>query len=292
MLSSIVGAQVGSEPTAVIRVLLGTAALWIATVSRPAFHELTYPEVLNVPTFAFSPTPTAALVQLTVAVWICAAAVLITGIFARAAALTVAGAGTLMAATDLQMISNHLTLMIALCLLIALGRPGAALSARPSQHTAFVAYWPVFLLKVQLSTLYLFTSVSKINAAWLSGLAFRNSVPHLVLLPDRMVGPVTVMLAVTSVVIELSLAFALWLPRVRAAAAMVGFVFHVGIIVAMPPPALAPFGLMALALYPLFFQQPRTAEVPRSGGVGGEGAHVRGRDVSQDAASSAPGGTG
>jgi hypothetical protein len=49
-----------------------------------------------------------------------------------------------------------------------------------------------------------------------------------------MVGPVTMTLAVASIAIELTLAFALWLPRVRAAAAVVGFVFHVSIIVALP----------------------------------------------------------
>jgi hypothetical protein len=260
VLNSILSARVGSDATGVLRGLLGAAALWIAVVSRPAFHHLTYPEVLNVPPFPFSPQPTPVLVQLTVAVWIAAAAVLITGAFARVAALTVAGAGVLMAVTDLQMLSNHLALMIALSLLIALGQPGAALSVRPVQHTAEVPYWPVFLLKTQLSTLYLFTSVSKVNASWLSGQVLRDGVPHLVLVPEGMVDPVTVALAVAVIAIEFGLAFALWVPTLRAGAAVVGFVFHLGIVVAIPLAALAPFGLMALALYPLFFQQPRTAD--------------------------------
>lgn len=258
MLNDLVVARVDPEPTGVFRVLLGVASLWIASISREAFASLTDPRVLNVPVLDTLPAPEPILVQTVIAVWMLGAAVLITGAFARTAAVVVAGSAILVVLVDVQLLSNHLTLMIVLNLLLALGHPGRSLSIRPSgRDEGAVPYWPVFLLKTQLSTVYLFTALAKINPTWLSGQVLRERVlPLAADVASPVLEPLAGPLAVLVVLVELGLAAGLWIPPVRVLAAGVGIAFHLAIVVVMPQPALVPFGLMAVALYPLFFQHP------------------------------------
>lgn len=83
--------------------------------------------------------------------------------------------------------------------------------------------WPVLLMKIQLSLVYVFTGVAKLNPLFLSGyiVASRS------LLPDALHDPVIVLsLAGAAVASERFLAFALWLPCLRPWGFVVGLMLH------------------------------------------------------------------
>jgi hypothetical protein len=136
---------------------------------------------------------------------------------------------------DQQTYSNHLYLFAIL----------AAMLALRGRYVALV-------LKGQLTLVYFFAAVSKLNPAFLSGLVIAGSLrPEF----DRLRTPwVLVPLAVSAIGLELFIADSLWVPRRRSRAATFGILMHVSFVVLMNNTvSLAAFGIACVSLYPLFW---------------------------------------
>lgn len=115
------------------------------------------------------------------------------------------------------------------------------------------------LMRVQLTVLYGFAALSKVNGAYLTGAEIERALTgpalHWITLgPDQFA-----ILAIASIVVEGFLAIGLWFRRTRVAAVVVGAAFHLSLVLAMSPRwdsavRLVVFAGAALLLYPAFFE--------------------------------------
>lgn len=188
-------------------------------------------------------------------------------LFAAGAWTTVAGialsiilVGVLLA--DQQLYSNHLYLLFLLVGLLTIGRAGVEISIdeRRGRGRPQVSGWPVDLLRVQISIVYGFAALAKLNAIYLSG-----SVVAVYLRRDGALAvpgewrtfEAMAVLSILSIMTEAFIAIALWLPRWRSAAFVVGLSLHIGIAIWFDPPnQLVIFGMMILPTYLLFLDAP------------------------------------
>lgn len=119
----------------------------------------------------------------------------------------------------------------------------------------------VTLLRILVTTVYLFTALAKLNPSFLAGeqiemiLATR---PQLTWVTEFVAGGVATSLAVLTIVVEFSLAIGLWLARTRRTAAAVGVVTHLLFTLAVGRGAAGVVYLVVLnfglvAAYPAFF---------------------------------------
>ena len=253
-LSELVARRVDPRPLALARVGVGASALVLAFVKHDDMRAITSRGAALVPFADWLPTPTRAFGDVVFVVWVAAAVALMLGYRGRAAAAVVAAAGAVTMSSDQHLYSNHLTLMIVLSVLLAVAQPSAAwsLDARHGRGRQTIPYWPVWLLMMQISTVYGFTAIAKMNHSWLSGEVldghFRAPLSDL---PIELLSAA----AIATVVTELFLAFALWSDRLRPWAFPVGLGLHLGIIAGVPDPEqLVPFGIMMLSSYMLFLR--------------------------------------
>ncbi|MHA7173107.1 hypothetical protein [Arthrobacter monumenti] len=108
--------------------------------------------------------------------------------------------------------------------------------------------WPDMLIMTQISVVYFFTAIAKINPVFLSGEMLRSAM--WIPLPDFAHVP----LSVGAVVMGLFLAFALWSRKLVKGAIVGGVVLHMSIVVTLDLPlVLFAFALLTLGTYPLFY---------------------------------------
>lgn len=151
--------------------------------------------------------------------------------------------------------------------LLTLARAGSAISAdaRLSGTRDEVPGWAPWLVRVQISIVYLFAGLSKLNGAFLSGtvvaVTLRRDGPLAVPAEWRTFEPMVVM-SILAILTELFLAVALWLPRWRRTAFVLGLGLHTAIATWFVPTAeLVVFGLITLAPYLFFLPAPRQGAV-------------------------------
>lgn len=199
------------------------------------------------------------------AAWVVAASLFTVGAWtvAAGAALTIVVGGLVLA--DQQLYSNHLYLLVLLVGLLTVARAGSALSVdeRRGRGQPRVPGWPVDLLRVQISIVYGFAALAKLNAVYLSGTVvavyLRRDGPLAIPAEWRTFEPMAV-LSLLAIMAEAFLAVALWLPRWRRAAFVVGLGLHLTIAIWFDPPVeLFIFGLIILPTYLLFLDaEPRS----------------------------------
>jgi predicted DCC family thiol-disulfide oxidoreductase YuxK len=164
--------------------------------------------------------------------------------------------------SDQQLYSNHFYLVVLLVGLLTLARPGSALSidALRGEGRETVPQWPLFLIRAQISIVYLFTGLAKINPSFLSGAVVSESLRNRGPLPvplEWRVDEVMVAMSVIAIATELFLSVALWVPRLRPIAFVVGLGLHVWIAFWLSPMApLMVFSLIILSPYILFLDPP------------------------------------
>jgi Vitamin K-dependent gamma-carboxylase len=130
------------------------------------------------------------------------------------------------------------------------------------------AVWgpPVYLIRAQISIVYLFAAIAKINLDFLSGNELASLGFHSMLAPRWVVAmPFLPVMAAATVAGELLVAVGLWIPRLRRYAIAVGVLLHLGMIAYISPGLLGVielglFAAMMIGGYVLFL--PRTAPVP------------------------------
>lgn len=249
--------SVPSRAIGLLRITVGTAALLKAAELAPVLARFDDPSTLRIPYLTGFSVTDVGSVPLLVA-WVVTAA-----LFAIGARTTVAGIGlTLILAgvlfSDQQLYSNHLYLLVLLVGLVTAGRGGSAISvdAWLGRGRPTVPGWPQDLLRAQVSIVYGFAALAKLNAVYLSGsvvAAYLRRDGVLAIPDDWRVFEVMATLSLLSILSELFLAVALWLPRWRPAGFVLGLGMHLGIALFFDPPfQLWIFALMILPTYLLF----------------------------------------
>ena len=267
-LFQIVTRQTDARPVAIVRIVVGLTAIGFALESWVNIGRVLSPQVVDMPYVAWYPSLSVATLPLFIGVWLCAALAFALGLGTRlcGAILTLSMAYTLF--FDQQLYSNHLYLATLVVLLLTIAESGArfSLDARRSGGRDLILEWPILLLKIQVSIVYFYAALLKVNPQYLSGAMLASFWPFntLARLPGGWSATQFLpFLAVASILTELFLSVALWLPRLRWLALPVGIGFHLMIIYTggatpgEPDIAFAIFALVTVAPYALFFDFPQ-----------------------------------
>jgi hypothetical protein len=139
--------------------------------------------------------------------------------------------------------ANHLYLLALVLLLVSLSDCERHYALR--RHGAGpVSGWPLFLMRLQLSIVYVFAGVAKINGEFLSGATlgyhFENSV-----LPLPNVGGLLVVLSIATVAVEIFIGLGVWSARLRPIAFALVLPLHA----AMPFVSQDPSQLAGIAIF-------------------------------------------
>ena len=220
------------RPLTVARVGVALASAIEALGVSRVLEKLNEPQIVHLPLSGL-PYPGAYWPVLT-GLWLLAAAGLAVNV--RGSGWLLAGCLAYVVLLDQQTYSNHLYLFAILAALVTL----------KGSHV-------VLALKGQLTLVYFFAAVSKLNLAFLSGLVIAGSLrPEF----DWLRTPwLLIPLAISAIVAELFIADSLWVARRRLYAAVVGIMMHTSFVVLMNNAVpLTAFGIACLSLYPLFWE--------------------------------------
>lgn len=236
------------QQLAAARILIGVNAALAALEASRILPRLLTPLVLKLPVFSWLPVLPSSALRLFIAVWLVAAAAFALGWKTRVAGgvLTLVTGYTLV--LDQQTYSNHLYLLFLVILLLTIADSGAA--------------WAILLLKIQVTIVYFFSAMAKITPQYLAGEILIRSLKQegWLAVPESWRTPAAMsLLAVTSIAVELFIAFGLWSPRLRLAAIIAGTGFHLLIIAVLDSSrlSLAIFALSMFAVYVLFVDAER-----------------------------------
>jgi hypothetical protein len=185
------------------------------------------------------------------------------GIGGKCPAILVACVAAVVLLADQQTYSNHLVLLLLMATWLSMSRAHLAWRLPKGRAADWVPYWPAFLIKVLVTSLYAWTAVSKINQQYLTGEVLGTYLHTWV----PIAGALLPIAAVSSILAEAFLAIALWLNRLRKIAFLVGAGLHVGIVVFLESPApLIGFGALMLAGYVIFgYGKPKADAAIRRG---------------------------
>lgn len=184
------------------------------------------------PAYGFVPVLSPVVWTVVAGVLAVCGALLALGIWARFAALAT---GVLaLASVWGAYYHNHIYLLATLALLLAFTESDAALSVRSRRGFGRTEVWasPVYLLRAQISIVYLYAAANKVNFDFLSGntlavLGFRSP-----LVPEwSRIVPLLAAMAIGAVAAEFFVGIALWLPPLRPIAMTIGVLLHLGMIV-------------------------------------------------------------
>lgn len=230
------------------RIGVGIAALAEGVYVTLLFDKATRPGVLRVPVTEWLPAPSALLVLLVGGVWLVAAGAFTLGFRTRRTGTVLAATMALTMALDLQFYSYHLYLLMLLVALLTAANAGAyrSLEAREDGVAVASPVWAVFLLRAQVSIVYAFVALSTVKAVYSAepGLAPSLRPAGTFLVGEGEHAPE--LLAAALVLVAWWLAGALWSPRRRRAATLIGLAFHA--ILAGVLADLAPVGIFGVAM--------------------------------------------
>jgi predicted DCC family thiol-disulfide oxidoreductase YuxK len=255
---SLIGARTSSRTIGLARIGVAFAALLEARPSAEALLRLTDPGVLHAPYFSWEPAVSAGMAWALIGLWIVSGAAFLIGWRTRLAGVVLAATLAAVLLLDQQLYSNHLYLMVLLVGLLTVADAGAAISldARRVGTREQVATWPVVLVRLQVSIVYGFAALAKLNLTFLSGSVIAASLRRegLLAVPDgwRSAEPMLV-LALLAICLEAFVAVALWSPRWRSTGFVAGLALHGGITGWLSPTyQLLVFSLVMLPLYLTF----------------------------------------
>ena len=245
--------RVSGRAVVATRVMLALALILVSIESFVAFSgiaagALAYPFVEWVP----QPTASGANAMLILG-WV-AGLCLALGLLPHVMAGVGAALGMVTLLWDQQLYSSHLTFLTIMLALLAFAESDRhrGMSRRRHSDGLGVPWWPQFLMMTQVSAVYLFAGLSKAQPTFLSGEPLEGWM--WADLPQWTYAA----LAWATVITELVLAFALWHPRFRRLAAVVGVLLHLSIITLLAGENiwLVAFALTTTAAYPLFLTRP------------------------------------
>lgn len=259
-LSDVIQSRVDPRPLAIARIIAGLNALILSLEALAKLWLIVQPDVLRLPYFPGIPHLPKSLLMPLIALWAIQAVAFMIGWNTRISGVILA---TLMGYSflfDQQAYSNHLYLLTLLVILLTITDSGAAFSvdARRAKPRENPVGWPVTLMKFQLTIVYGFAALSKLNTEYLSGSMIESSlrVGGPLAIPESWHGTwVMSAIALASILTEAFLALAFWSPRWRASAVVIGIGFHITILLTMHTAeflGLLGFALCMFVVYPLF----------------------------------------
>jgi hypothetical protein len=241
-------------------VRVGMGAAMIMKVVQLAYYVPLEPpdEVLRLPYLDWLPMPP---LRVFIALWLVFAGAFALGFKTRWAGMGLCAFTAYWLFLDQQLYLNHLYFLLLMCLLLTVADSGAEISldARKQQGRGPIPYWPAFLVKAQLSLMYGFAALAKINPDYLSG----GVLDRFLHLPFDLQPPdvAAVFLVPGSIGTELFLAVGLWARRTQKFALALGVLFHVAMIFLVGPALqLVVFAVASLVPY-LFFTDPARPSV-------------------------------
>lgn len=242
-------ATMSPRPLATARIIVGLVAAgfsfeWVIILLRASSGSF-----LALPVVAGWPAVQPTFVAVLFAVSLGASLAMVLGLANTLPSVLVAGSAGAVLLADQQTYSNHLVLLMMMAAWLSLSRADQAFSVSRSPKSARVPYWPAFLVKVQITSLYAWTAVAKVNEQYLSGEVMGTYLHGWVPISSGLLP----LAAVLSILAEAFLAVALWIPQLRKSAYVVGAGLHFGIVVLLESPApLVGFGALMLAGYVIF----------------------------------------
>jgi hypothetical protein len=259
-LHRVIHARTTGRPLAVARVLIGVNCVFTAIEAWRMFLKVLPPLIVKVPYAIPLPALPLGALPVFIAIWLVAALLFAAGFLTRIAGVTLALATGYTLLLDQQMYSNHLYLLFVLVALLTIADPGAAWSIDAWRRGAErdVARWPIVLLQLQITIVYVFSAFAKITPRYLDGEILMRSlkdgaVPSSMRTPALLSG-----LAIASIVVELFIAIGLWSRRTRLLAILGGAGFHALVLASVESSrlSLAIFAINMFAGYVLFASTP------------------------------------
>lgn len=247
---------VDGRALALARIGIGVAGLLNCVESWAVFFAVEQRGAVSVPTWQWLPAVDSS------------GGAVIAGVGAGAAAFVIAGLGTRPAAGVLcamlglamlleqQTFSNHQALSMWCALWLVFSRSDARWSLRARlDGPRDVRIADQLLLMTQVSVVYAFTGLLKLNPEFLSGRVIQQN-SHLDLSDN-----LAQLMAFAAVLTEVGLCVGLWVPRLRWFVALAGLGLHASIPVVMVQPLpLVSFSISVVSLYPLFLVRQRAVQ--------------------------------
>jgi predicted DCC family thiol-disulfide oxidoreductase YuxK len=252
-----------ARPVALFRIGLGIAALLRGIKSARDLWLLQGDTFVPAHPFAWVVTlDSMPRIAAFLAVWVVASLGLIVGYRARLCASVLMSGTVLLHLADQNLWANHHYLLGIFLLLLVFTESDAAFSLgrrRAGGPDPSVIAWPLLLVQIQLSIVYFYTAVAKVNETFLSGETLARSTT----LPAALESPVIMRSAsMATIAIEFFLSAALWIPQLKYWAFLVGFGFHGLIPITMALiVALIVFSTMMLSAYILFIDVPERSRL-------------------------------
>lgn len=243
---------VDGRALAVARIGIGLSGLLNCAESWVVFVRVEERGAMTVRTWDWLPEVSSTSGASLAALGAVAAVFVLTGLGSRMAGVVLAGVLATMMLLEQQTYSNHVALSMWCALWLAFSHADARWSLRSRiEGPQDVRVSDQLLLMTQVSVVYAFTGLLKINPEFLSGRVIQEN-SHLAISD-----PLAQAMAVAAVVTEVGLCIGLWIPRLRWFVALAGVGLHASIpIVMYQPLPLVSFSVSVVFLYPLFFARP------------------------------------
>jgi predicted DCC family thiol-disulfide oxidoreductase YuxK len=226
-LLQLVSIDMSPRPLALVRIGVGLAVAvkgidWAARLPSIAADQLGAGTLGTIVATAF------------IGLWLIAATALITGRFARPAALAVSFISLGLALFDVRLYNQHLYLLASLCVPLALSQCDRDLVFRRTASGDSVPRWPAFLLMAQMSLVYGLGAVAKTSVDFVSGtvlFAVFSRQPVAAIAGDWLLdSSILIPLSLAVIGCELLLAMGVWRQSLRAWTLAVAGPLHVGMI--------------------------------------------------------------
>ena len=261
LLSGILRLRASARLVAIARIMIGVASMLAAVELRRLLPHFLKHTVIKLPYFEWLPLLPPRSVWVFILLWVLSAIAFVIGWRTRIAGTVLASVIGYSLALDQQLYSNHLYLLFLIVVLLTIADSGAAISMDARQRErATVPGWPIWLLKVQVSIVYIFSAIAKLTPQYLSGEVLTESLKQVGFFTVPMAWRVPLgmkLLAIGAIVMELFVGLGLWSRRLRPVAVVAGVLFHAFIIAALDSSrlSLSIFALEMFAVYLLFFDE-------------------------------------
>ena len=252
-LLELVSLEMSPRPLALVRIGIGLAVAtkgidWVARLPPIATHQL-----------GAGPS-SAILASVVIGMWGLAALGLITGWFARPAALVVSLMALGLAVFDIRLYNQHLYLLASLCVPLSLSQCDRDLVFRRAPPVVMVPRWPALVLMAQMSFVYGLGAIAKTSVDFVSGtvlFAVFSRQPVAAFAGDWLLdSSVLIPMSLAVIGCELFMALGSWRPSLRPWVLAIAGPLHLGMIALLAISGLEVVRLMvfgALQLIVLLF---------------------------------------
>ncbi|MEP7366731.1 MAG: HTTM domain-containing protein [Acidobacteriota bacterium] len=250
-------AETPARPLALARICMGLAAFIRAAIQYQILRSLLSGEFIRANRFDWLPALTSGTFLPFMAVWMIACLSFAAGFRTRLSGSIVTACLAYQIALDENLYANNFYLMTLILFLLTVADSGCSFSVDRwlfRKGPEMVARWSTLLPRLQISIVYFYSALVKINSAFLAGEPIARSTrlgPYL----DKTAMPMVV--AYATVGLEFFLSIALWMPPLRRAAVTLAFLLHFNIFVGMEnryTVAMFTFGVTTLAPLLLFLE--------------------------------------